>query len=330
MTRKIILLLIILLPASEAGNLKAQNDSAFSPNGKPFALIFSDINYKVNTDGNSKAFEITRSYLGYEYNFTRNISAKVNLDVADPGVGKLQMTAYVKNALIQYKKDNFSVRFGMIGTDQYNIQEKQWGYRYIYKSFQDAYGFGPSADLGAALSYSPVKYVTIDLSVLNGEGYKKIQADSTFKTTFGITLNPFKGLVLRGYYDFMNHNYNQQSLALYAGYSFKRVKAGIEYNNQKNNGMLNGRDFSGVSAYSSVGVGNKFTIFARYDNLWSVRLPGQTDPWNNSKDGQLYMVGFDYSPVRGVRISPNYQGWSPSDGTIPFTSSIALNFELKF
>ena len=44
----------------------------------------------------------------------KNISSRINLDVADPGVGKLQMTAYVKNAYLQYKTDKLSTRFGMI------------------------------------------------------------------------------------------------------------------------------------------------------------------------------------------------------------------------
>lgn len=330
MTNKFILLSVTVLLVIQNGNLKAQSDQAFTPNGKPFALIFSDVNYRLNSDGNSKAFEITRAYFGYEYNFTKNISAKVNLDVADPGVGKLQMTAYLKNALVQYKNKNFSARFGMIGTDQFSVQEKQWGYRYIYKSFQDAYNMGPSADLGAAISYSPAKIISFDFSALNGEGYKKIQTDSTFKYTFGITLKPFKGFVLRGYYDMMDHNYNQSTIALFAGYTYKILKAAIEYNTQKNNGMLNSHNFSGVSVYSSVAVAEKFSVFARYDNLWSATLAGQTDPWNYSKDGQLFMTGFDYSPTPGVKIAPNFQGWSPSDKSIPFTSTIALNFELKF
>jgi hypothetical protein len=330
MINKIILLSVTILLVIQNGNLEAQSDQTFTPNGKPFALIFSDVNYRLNADGNSKAFEITRSYFGYEYNFTRNISAKVNLDVADPGIGKLQMTAYLKNALVQYKTNNFSVRFGLIGTDEFSLQEKQWGYRYIYKSFQDAYNFGPSADLGAAVEYSPVKFISFDVSVLNGEGYKKIQSDSTLKTSFGLTLKPINGFVLRAYYDMMNHNYNQSTIALFAAYTYKNLKAAIEYNNQKNNGMLNGHNFSGVSLYSSVAVGKKFSIFARYDKLWSSTLESQTDPWNYSKDGQLLMTGFDYSPTPGVKIAPNFQGWSPSDKSIPFTSTIALNFELKF
>ena len=37
----------------------------------------------------------------------------------------------------------------MIGNKQFKYQEKVWGYRYVYKTFQDENKFGSSADIGA-------------------------------------------------------------------------------------------------------------------------------------------------------------------------------------
>ena len=311
-------------------DINAQADSSFTPHGNPFALIFTDVNYSINKEGNSKAFELTRGYLGYAYFFSKNISSRINIDIGNPGTGELQMTAFIKNAFVQYRNEKFSARIGVITTDQFRLQENQWGYRYIYMSFQDAYKFGPSADLGAAVEYSPAKIISFDLSVLNGEGYKKIQLDSTFKTTFGITLKPLKGFVLRGYYDIMNNSYDQSSFAIFGGYTLNKFKAGLEYNMQKNNGMVNGHDLSGISAYTSLGLGEKFSIFTRYDYLKSVIPVNSTEPWNNSKDGQLFIVGFDYLPVKGVKIAPAYIGYAPSDRTKSFTSKFGLYFELRF
>jgi len=325
-----LLILLTLLFASHFFNATAQTNNEFTPYGKPLVLIYTNVNTSFNKDGNSKAFELNRAYLGYEYFFSEKLSSRINIDVADPGVGKLQMTAFVKNAYLLYKNNGFSARFGMIGVDQFNIQEKQWGYRYIYKSFQDAYSFGPSADLGAAFEYSPAKFISLDFSVLNGEGYKKLQSDSTFKTSFGITLKPVNGLVLRGYYDYMKKDFAQNSIALYAGYTYKDFKAGVEYNIQKNNGMSDNHDFSGISLYTSLVVAKKYSLFTRYDNLRSVTINGDTNPWNSGKDGQLFIAGFDYSPTKGIKIAPTYLGWSPNDKTKSFTSTIALNIEIKF
>jgi hypothetical protein len=322
--------ILIMLMAFHALNLEAQSDESFKPYFKPNVLIFTDVSSTITNDGSSKSFDVTRAYLGFEYFFSKKISSRINIDVADPGMGKLQMTAFIKYAYLQYKTDKFSTRFGMIATDEFNLQEKIWGYRYIYKSYQDAYGMGPSADLGAALEYSPAKFISIDFSLLNGEGYKKLQADSSFKTTIGVTVRPVKGLVIRGYYDMMKHNYNQNTIALFAGYTYKIFRAGIEYNNQNNNGMLNDQNFSGVSAYSAVVVAKKFSVFARYDNLKSKVISGEPLPWNYTRDGQLFMAGFDYTPTSGIKIAPNFQGWSPRDKSRPFASTIGLNFEIKF
>ncbi len=328
---KLFFLIIPALIILSSNQVRAQTDiDSFKPNGKPLVLIFTNANTAFNKDGNSPAFEITRAYLGYEYFFSKNISSRINIDVADPGAGGLQMTAFIKNAYLQYKNNGFSARLGMIGVDQYNLLEKHWGYRYIYKSFQDEYKFGPSADLGAAFAYSPSEKISIDFSILNGEGYKKIESDSTLKTTFGLTLRPLKGLELRGYFDRMKKDYAQTSVALFAGYTINKIKAGAEYNIQKNHGMINQQDYSGISIYSSLALSGKFSVFARYDYLWSEDLPYAESPWNESNDGQAFIAGFEYSPVQGVRIAPSYIGWLPSEDVNPLTSTIALNFEIKF
>jgi hypothetical protein len=323
-------LLLVFITKLTSIDINAQSDSSFTPHGNPFALIFSNVNYTINESGNNKAFELTRSFLGYEYFFSKKISSRICIDLADPGVGELNMTAVIRNALVQYKNNNFSARFGMFDVDQFKVQQAQWGYRYIYKSFQDAYKFGPSVDLGAAFEYSPSKIISFDFSVLNGEGYKKVQSDSTFKTTFGITLKPFNGFTLRGYYDIMKNNYAQSSIALFAGYTIKKFKTGVEYNIQKNNGMINSNDFSGVSFYSSLQLSEKFSIFTRYDYLKSVVPDNETEPWNKSEDGQLLIAGFDFTPTRGVKIAPTYFGYAPSDKSLSFTSRFGLYFEIRF
>jgi hypothetical protein len=329
MQKKSILSLIpLLLIFNLYTNGQTVNSSI--PGGKPLALIFTNVNTSYNKNGNSKAFEITRAYLGYEYAFNSYFSSRVIIDVGDPGTGKYQMSAYLKNAYLQFKRKDLTARFGMIGVDQLSIQEKQWGYRYIYKTFQDAYKFGPTADLGMGLEYSPAEFISLDVSVLNGEGYTKIQSDTTFKKTVGLTLRPFSGLILRGYIDRMKRDYAQTSYALFAGYSTEVFRTGIEYNIQTNHNMINQNDYSGISVYASFNLNEKISLFTRYDNLWSETPDTEQSPWNYNRDGQIVISGFDYIPTKGIRIAPTYFGWSPRDKSQSFTSTIALNFEIRF
>jgi hypothetical protein len=89
-------------------------------------------------------------------------------------------------------------------------------------------------------------------------------------------------------------------------------------------------DFSGISVYSSLGLGRKFSIFTRYDYLQSVVPDNTKEPWNKSNDGQHFIAGFDYSPVKGVKIAPIYIGYAPKDESMTFTSRFGLYFEIKF
>lgn len=326
-----VLSLMVTILGFSSFDIIAQSDSSFTRHGNPFALIFSDISYTSNKEGNSKAFELTRAFLGYEYFFSRNISSKINIDLADPGVGELKMTAVIRNAYVQYKDNKFSARFGMIDVDQFILQQAQWGYRYVYKSFQDAYKFGPPSDLGAAFEYTPVKIISFDFSILNGEGFKKVQIDSIFKTTFGITLRPFNGFVLRCYTDMMKKDYTQTSLALMAGYTITKFRAGLEYNIQKNKDMMDGNDLSGISVYASLSVAEKFSIFTRYDYL-KATVPDNAMETGDiiPKDGQLFIAGFDYTPTKGVKIAPAYLGYAPDNKNQSFTSRIGLYFEVRF
>ncbi|HLP71350.1 MAG TPA: hypothetical protein VK155_00510 [Bacteroidales bacterium] len=320
---------LFLLYISSFSGISGQTGEPFKPHGKPVFLTFENFHYSFNREGNNPAFEITRLYLGYEYFFSKNLSARANLDIADPGVGGLQMTAYVKNAFLQYKKGNLAGRMGMISTDAYNLIEKQWGYRYIFKTLQDEYGFNSSADLGAAIEYTPAKFLSFDASVLNGEGYKRIQSDSVFKYTAGVTFRPVEGLIFRVYSDFMKKEHLQNTISFFAGYTLENFRLGLEYSFQKNNKMIKNHDFSGVSAFVSLKLSEKFSALARYDHLWSSTLVNNVDPWNYNSDGQLLIAGFEYSPVAGVRIAPVYMGWLPANNSKSYTSIAGLQLELR-
>lgn len=300
---------------------------AFKPHGKPIIRVFSNFHSTFVDGESSSAFELTRVYLGYEHSFSEDFSGTVIFDVADPGVGKLQMTAFVKNAFLNYKQENLSVDFGMIATTQFKVQENFWGYRYLAKVFQDEYGFASSADLGTSLTYKFNDALSADIAVTNGEGYKKLQSDNILKAAFGLTVNPVKELTVRGMVDMMD---NQSTYAGFFGYKGGRFSLAAEYNYQKNHLMIDGHDFFGPSFYGTVNLSKKTKFFARFDDLQSNTPSGEFENWNLASDGKLYMAGFEFAPVSGIKFSPNYRGWSPVQSAQPYISTLMLNCEIKF
>ena len=68
----------------------------------------------------------------------------------------------------------------MIGNKQFKYQESIWGYRYMYKTFQDENKFVSSADLGVNAEIKLSEKIDLNLFALNGEGYKNVQDDNGF------------------------------------------------------------------------------------------------------------------------------------------------------
>lgn len=219
---------------------------------------------------------------------------------------------------------------GLISTTQFKIQEGIWGYRYIEKSFQDAYRFNSSADLGISIAYKLNDAISADFILTNGEGHKTLQADSTLRTGFGVTFTPLDKLIGRIYYDFISKENTQSSIATSIGYKADNYSIGAEYNKQLNVSFNEDQDLSGGSFYATVKASSKIKVFARFDKLFSNTTPGDSNDWNQSNDGQLYLAGIEYSPVRGIKLAPNIRGWNPADENKEFSASLFLNCEIKF
>lgn len=93
--------------------------------------------------------------------------------------------------------------------------------------------------------------------------------------------------------------------------------------------MFEGQDYSGISLFASVPVAEKVKLFARWDRIMSVTMEGAEDPWNN-RDGSYIFTGIDISPVKNVRISPNFTGYLPAGSGSDNISTIGLNIMAKF
>ena len=93
--------------------------------------------------------------------------------------------------------------------------------------------------------------------------------------------------------------------------------------------MIKNHDFSGISAYASWKFAGKFSVFSRYDYLWFLNSDGEPIAWSLNKGIQLFMSGFDYSPVKGVKLAPVFLTRFTPGKSNPFTSTISFNIEIR-
>ena len=285
--------------------VNAQENSS-EPKGKAIVQVFGNFHSGFGETDDDRGFSLDRSYLGYEYKLDGSLSVKGVMDIGKSSdVSDYQRLAYIKNAMVSWKKDGLTFNGGLISTTQFNFQEKFWGYRYIMKSFQDEYKFGSSADLGISAAYKFADWISADAIIVNGEGYKKIQVGNGLNYGLGLTLTPLKGINIR-LYGGVNETVvdslkNTANLAAFAGYKNERFAVGAEYNYMQNASFIDGRDQSGFSVYASVNLLDDIAIYARYDDLAS------KDDWNLSKDEQAAILGAQFKLGKYVKIAPNFR-----------------------
>lgn len=314
----------------------------YKPSGTATGTLFFNYHYNLTKDEEQKsAFEIERAYLGYIYSFSKNISTRIVFDVAHDGKA---YSAFAKNAQLDWQIiPKLKLTAGIFSLKQFDTQEELWGCRYLLKAYDDAYGLGPSADLGFNMEFRLNKIVTVNAFILNGEGYKSLQ-DKNGTQRFGgdIIIKPVKGLTMKLYGDMMpgkdkqipKDTTNILNISAFVGYEINNLKIGIEWNN-----MWNGKDYKtfadgyklgGISIFSTYIITPKLELLARYDNLKSNKPDNSTEVWNLSNDGSLLLGGIQYMPVKGVRMALNYRArLYDNPGTIT-SSEIYINLGLNF
>ncbi len=285
---------------------QAQDVKTEEPKGKAIVQVFGNFHTGFGAENNDRGFELERSYFGYEYNFGNGLSAKAVMDIGKSSdVSDYQRIAYIKNAMVSWKKGGLTLNGGLISTTQFNFQEKFWGYRYIMKSFQDEYKFGSSADLGLSAAYKFADWVSADAIIVNGEGYKKIQKNDGLNYGLGITLTPVKGFQIRLYGGLNESGEDNKkdiaNLAAFVGYKHEKFTIGAEYNQMWNASYNDGADQNGYSIFASAKLSKIADIYARFDDLYS------KDDWNINKDESAAILGAQFKLGKYVKIAPNFR-----------------------
>lgn len=310
----------IMLTAISLQPAAAQNvEKTFS--GKPILTLFANYKAGLGHKNKNSGFNIDRAFVGYEAFFAKGFSAKIlmNVETVADENGNTKFNGYLKNAQIDWKGYGFFVSAGLVNLKQFSEQENLWGHRYIFKSFQEEYGIAFCEDIGIVAGYEFSPVVSADLALTNGEGRKFKNMDNKYKYGAGITLKPAKGFMFRIYGDIYNtpeymktnadHKKDQYSVAAFAGYSNSRFSLGAEYNRAFNYKFTPGTDVNGYSVYTTVNIAPKMHLFGRFD-----LLDATDDNTKNVNEGHTVIGGFEYVPIRQVRISPNYQSWKARNG----------------
>ena len=307
----------------------------FEPSGNAFATIYANFHQGITGAAvDEAAFELVRGYIGYEYTFSPEFYAKVNVDVGSPNdlspYSKLRRYAYFKNAFLRYSHSRFEVEFGLIGLKQFKLQEKIWERRYLMKTLADEYKLGSSADLGMNIHYKFNALVDADFTIMNGEGYNSIQMDDVFKYGMGATVRFPQNLTSRVFYDFSHNKINETTLLLFTSYDYKsKWNIAGEAIFRKNNGWEENHDIFGFSIFGKYNINPEYQLFARFDKIESNIPEGGTTPWNLQSDGTALVAGIQFHPIKNIKMALNYHDWYPWAANAEGGGFIYFDLEVK-
>jgi hypothetical protein len=303
--------------------------------GKPIAELFTDFHLIINDTSSHTGFGLSRAYIGYQFMPAGKFTGKVILNVGTPedlAPGSTpKRYSFFREASITWAGEKLSITGGIASTRMFMYQQAFWGKRYVANTYQSLNGFGIVADLGMIVEYKFSDIVTADYSLMNGEGYTEIHLDNSLKNSLGVTFTPNKNLAIRIYGDiFRREGIWQPLIIAFVGFKNDLLTLGGEISYKSNADLIQGHHLWGISSTGGVNLSEKTQFFVRYDYAASFKMKGETNPWNNLKDGSLLISGVQFTLSPNVKIAFDYQGKYPYEVSSPKTGLIYVNGLFKF
>ena len=283
------------------------------------------------------AFNFNRQYFSYTGEDAENINYNIVFDVGRTNVGATviekdlsyksedtRLVVFLKKAQIDYKTSYGKVSMGLIGTNTYGIQEKNWGYRFIEKSAIDLEKYSSTADIGVGFSRSLIDNLNMSLQVVNGEGFKQPQVDKYHKISFNATYGESKLNKNDGYNTGIVYSTEATDseptnmISAFGGFAGMCLRLGAEYD-LLTKGEIESSIISVSANYSF--MDNKY-IFLRYDIY--------DEDTSIDKDGLSYIItGILLSCGNGLSVAPNIRIES-FENDLDSKTEYKINFQFKF
>ena len=287
------------------------------------------------------AFNFQRQYFSYGVNISDDVNFKVIFDVGPTNKGDVvylnnegvpenisedtRLVAFLKKAQIDYRTSYGKISMGLIGMNTYNIQEKNWGYRFIEKSAMDKYGFSSTADLGIGFSRTLVNQLKMSLQVVNGEGYKNPQSDKYHKIAFNSTYGEHNLVKNSGfnagvvYTTEPTDDKPNTMISLFGGFAGMGLRLGGQFNMLTKGGI----ESQVISVSSNYSMTDKLDAFVRYD-----MFDPNTDRIDEEKDNSTYLIaGIQLSCGNGLSVAPNIR---MDEDDLDSSTEYKINFQFKF
>jgi hypothetical protein len=291
-------------------NIFASHYVGFSESIKPksaFEMPTALMGYSATFSNKLKAtiiYDVTRTTSGF--NVTDNDGNQLNINYFEGS----KYTAFLKMDEIMYSlNQHIDFRVGQLLNTQYlTTQDRFWGYRYVYFTFQEVHRYGMPADFGAQIDIKHSGKILNQTSITNGEGpFRHQDENGNFLISNNFEFRPTQELILKLYADYCpSITIDRYAVSAFAGYKTTQYRFGLEYNKVYNYNFVSNRDFWGVSTFGSFSINPKFDILARYDYI-------NKSNTLSIANGHFSLAGVQYKPHPNFFCSLNFRALLPAD-----------------
>jgi hypothetical protein len=348
------LVALLALPSvvkAQASGMQTTTPEEFKPSGAFTMQFFADYYYQLASDTAAlgskgyyepnarfaQAFDIRRVYLGYDYNFTKNIAAQLLLshENGSPSNGDVVIDQnrglYIKAANVRFKNavPMSTLIIGQQGTAAFALTEQVWGYRSVEKTMMDFRGMAQSNDLGIQLTgnIDNEKMIGYSAMISNGNG-AKAENDKYKKFAGEVNANLMENkIILEAYADYTDlaptkdslgsHDRSNATIKGMAAYMSDPITIGAEYALQTMSGQSRYVAYgdaaqSGLSVFARGYILPKqLNWFARFDMFDPDTKAVQTNIVTRTASSvreSFITAGIDWIPdaAANVHIMPNF------------------------
>ncbi|MDP2359808.1 MAG: hypothetical protein Q8O14_03510 [bacterium] len=321
MSKSILLGLLLTTAAVQAADLSS--------------LIFYEYTHNA-TEGVAEdgKFETGRAYLTITDKPADNLSYRLQLDAGRMNDGAddsdKMLEVFVKNACVDWKTGLGKWTFGMQGMNMFNMQEANFGYRFLAKPLMDEHGFSSSADMGVGYANEFGGLVKASLLYTNGGGFKKAESDKYKKLSLQVmagesALSKKDGWNAGLVYSLepVSADDSKTVMGLFGGWAGMGARLGAEFDTKTTTGAVDVTEqIIGFYGNYKLPIGLPLDLFANV---------AMVDPDTNTDDDGLtdLIIGVAFKPAKGLVIAPNLRTIShEASGSDPDTW-YRVNFEFK-
>lgn len=298
--------------------------------------------FDFSSSDDSTAFNFSRQYFNYGIDVSEDVQFNVVFDVGRTKNEKLyiwyvengdsskitedsRLVVFLKKAQVDYSCSLGKSSLGLIGTNTYSVQEKNWGYRFIEKSAIDKNGFSSTADLGIGFSRNLMDQLNLSIQIVNGEGFKSAQSDKYHKIALNTTYGERNLIKNDGFNAGLVYTTEQTDgdpttmTSLFGGFAGMGLRLGGEFD------LLNKGNSEGqlISVSANYNILEKIAVFGRYD----IFDEDTSVPNNEQKD---LIAGIVLNCGSGLSVAPNLRMTTYEDDTQDSATEYKVNFQFKF